>query len=476
MTWRDTIKIHPTADLFPLLDEADLVTMGNDIKANGLTSPIAIRVDNDKATLCDGRNRLDAMEIVGLRVNLENTRTAAWKLTAEEELDGKWVGLPIARHSATVTVITGDPTAYIVSANIHRRHLTIMQKKELTAALLKEDPERSNRSIGELVKLDHKTVGAVRQKEEARGEIPHVDKVVDIKGRQQPATRPNREKPDVIPDGYLWSEKKRILYRKPNPPYWEAARLQREAEAAKTPKPAVPEQESENTRSVFHDAPVASTKALLDATKQMATADAHQNINETVVEESTPRDLDAREIVRQMQGLVDMLRKFDPWPMGKWDGLPANAQHHERWSSKKAYKDYTTAIRDISSHLDGLRREYEAQLKKIEKAKQAKTGIDRQPVAADKLAWQQTDTQNVLIRGKTEYYNHTAETAAGTYHISANAEFPSMAFGGYSVSFRPTGAKHLEDGHDVGGHWRKLEDAKESAQRDYDRRVKARVH
>lgn len=27
-----------------------------------------------------------------------------------------------------------------------------------------------------------------------------------------------REKPEVIPEGWLWSEKKRVLYRKPNPP------------------------------------------------------------------------------------------------------------------------------------------------------------------------------------------------------------------------------------------------------------------
>jgi len=199
MSWRKSIPIHPAADLFPLLDQADLVTMGNDIKANGLTSPIAIRVDNDKATLCDGRNRLDAMEIVGLRVNLENTRTAAWKLTAEEELDGKWVGLPIARHSATVTVITGDPAAYIVSANIHRRHLTAEIKRELIAKLLKEHPERSDRATAELVKVDHKTVAAVRRREEDVGSIPHVEKRVDTKGRQQP-TRKTTTKPRLTID------------------------------------------------------------------------------------------------------------------------------------------------------------------------------------------------------------------------------------------------------------------------------------
>jgi len=65
-----------------------------------------------------------------------------------------------------------------------------MERKELVAALLKDNPERSNRSVAELVKIDHKTAGKVRDEMESRGEIPHVDRVVDTKGREQPASRP----------------------------------------------------------------------------------------------------------------------------------------------------------------------------------------------------------------------------------------------------------------------------------------------
>ena len=66
-SWRDTITVHPAADLFPLLGDADLMALGEDIKCNGLNTPIAGIVENDKFILVDGRNRLDAMERVGLQ-------------------------------------------------------------------------------------------------------------------------------------------------------------------------------------------------------------------------------------------------------------------------------------------------------------------------------------------------------------------------------------------------------------------------
>ena len=40
------------------------------------------------------------------------------------------------------------------------------------------------------MKADHKTVGKVRAEKEARGEIPHVEKRKDTKGRKQPAKKP----------------------------------------------------------------------------------------------------------------------------------------------------------------------------------------------------------------------------------------------------------------------------------------------
>jgi AAA domain len=41
MSWRDLIPVHPAADMFPMLDDADLVALGNDILKNGLGQPPA---------------------------------------------------------------------------------------------------------------------------------------------------------------------------------------------------------------------------------------------------------------------------------------------------------------------------------------------------------------------------------------------------------------------------------------------------
>jgi hypothetical protein len=67
--------------------------------------------------------------------------------------------------------------------------LTAEQKREVIAALLREDPTRSNRATASLAKVDDKTVGSVRRDLEGRAEIPHVDKVVDTKGRRQPTSK-----------------------------------------------------------------------------------------------------------------------------------------------------------------------------------------------------------------------------------------------------------------------------------------------
>ena len=183
MPWRDSIKIHPAADMFPMMSDGDLVALGEDIKRNGLTSPIA-GIDDDDArgfVLVDGRNRLDAIERVGLKVQIiRPPRSRAWAV--EIHLEG-------AVWTYDVDHVIGDPTAYIASANIHRRHMTDEQKRAVIAKLLKENPGRSNWATAALARVDHKTVGSVRREMEGRGVLPHVDRVVDTMGRQQPAKR-----------------------------------------------------------------------------------------------------------------------------------------------------------------------------------------------------------------------------------------------------------------------------------------------
>jgi hypothetical protein len=86
----------------------------------------------------------------------------------------------------------GGPTAYVISANIHRRHLTAEQKRDLIAKLLKAQPEKSDRQIADTVKASPTTVGTVRAKMEAAGDVSKLDTRRDRKGRQQPASKPEK--------------------------------------------------------------------------------------------------------------------------------------------------------------------------------------------------------------------------------------------------------------------------------------------
>jgi hypothetical protein len=148
---------HPIADLFPLMEGAEFDELVADIKAmNGLHQPIALLGDK----ILDGRNRYRACKAAGVRPNFTH--------------------LPAV-----------DPLTFVISANLHRRHLTAEQKREVIAKLLKAQPEKSDREIGKTAKVDHKTVGTARAMLEGRGEIPHVETRTDTKGRKQPAKKKN---------------------------------------------------------------------------------------------------------------------------------------------------------------------------------------------------------------------------------------------------------------------------------------------
>jgi protein gp37 len=189
-SWRDVLPIHPAAELFPLMSPAELRALGEDIKQHGLRSPIALwRADpKGEALLLDGRNRLDAIEIVtGSEVIV-----GAPSITAGEDF--------LACDKVIVLDKSTDPFRYVISANINRRHLTAEQKRDLIAKLIEATPEKSNRQIAETVKASHHTVGAVRTKMEGRGQVAHVETRTDSKGRKQPAKKPGTTVATIIID------------------------------------------------------------------------------------------------------------------------------------------------------------------------------------------------------------------------------------------------------------------------------------
>jgi hypothetical protein len=164
-SWRDALKIHPAAELFPRMTPDELKALGEDIMRNGLTSPIVLWRPDDKTppVLLDGRNRLDAIEMAP--------------------------GTPVEVRNVAVLDHTTDPYAYVVSANLHRRHLTTEQKRELIVTLIKANPKKSDRQIAETAKVGHPTVTRVRKKLEAKGDVERRSTSIDTKGRQQPARK-----------------------------------------------------------------------------------------------------------------------------------------------------------------------------------------------------------------------------------------------------------------------------------------------
>ena len=194
MNWRDHLPIHPAAELFPLMSKAELRELGEDIKQNGMTIPIVVgqrdKYDTD-FKLWDGRNRLDALEAVGLLLYsppAENKGPAAqWpnEFFIKSSRTGPWpVPVKVLREDEA-----NDPQTYIISANLHRRHLTTEQKRELIAKLIKANPEKSNRQIAGQVKASHPHVAKVRTELEKTGDVETVSTSIDTKGRKQPAKR-----------------------------------------------------------------------------------------------------------------------------------------------------------------------------------------------------------------------------------------------------------------------------------------------
>jgi hypothetical protein len=84
------MKVHPAADIFPMLGEEELANLAADIKANGQLFPIILDAEGQ---LIDGRNRMEACKLAGVEPRFE-------------KLNGH------------------DPLAYIASANLQRRNLS----------------------------------------------------------------------------------------------------------------------------------------------------------------------------------------------------------------------------------------------------------------------------------------------------------------------------------------------------------------
>lgn len=143
------MKIHPIADLFPMMLDDELQNLAADIQANGLIQPIVV---DDAGQVVDGRNRLAACKLAGVEPNFE-------------KLNGR------------------DPVAYIVSANLARRNLSKGQQA-MALAIIYPEPERGRGKKDGAKKGAETSSFSYRRVQEARIVLRHSRKLAEdvIKG------------------------------------------------------------------------------------------------------------------------------------------------------------------------------------------------------------------------------------------------------------------------------------------------------
>jgi hypothetical protein len=186
--WRDHLSVHPAAELFPVMAQAELNDLAKDIARYGLQTPIIIwsAADDDKPheALLDGRNRLDAAARAGL-LSIDNGELCI------RHPSGDYVPIPKSYCR------DDDPYAVVLSYNIQRRHLTPQQRRELITKILQRNPGASNRRIAAQVKAHHATVADVRAKAEAGGLVYPPELVTGHDGKSYPAK--HEDKPRALP-------------------------------------------------------------------------------------------------------------------------------------------------------------------------------------------------------------------------------------------------------------------------------------
>jgi hypothetical protein len=190
--WRDKYKVHPAADVFPMMDDAELAALGEDIKANGLRIPIWFqgikgqRCSQKGVVLIAGRNRMEAMERIGM------------------DTDYGALNKRILPHYQ-------DATSFIISENIHRRHLTKAQRADLIVDAIKagekltqaESVSRGGRGKRNTVK--QKAVAEAKKVGISKGTVSRA--IAKSEGRKPKPTRPKRKSKRELEA--IWEEDRR---------------------------------------------------------------------------------------------------------------------------------------------------------------------------------------------------------------------------------------------------------------------------
>ena len=120
-------EAHPAAAIFPMMGDADLAALAEDIREHGLREPIVLHDDK----IVDGRNRYAGCRLAGVVPRFRD-----------------WKG-------------EGSVVRWVLSANLHRRHLTDQQRAMVAAkAKAAYEAEAEGRRIANLLQNKASTVSA----------------------------------------------------------------------------------------------------------------------------------------------------------------------------------------------------------------------------------------------------------------------------------------------------------------------------
>jgi ParB-like chromosome segregation protein Spo0J len=150
--------------VMPALPAEDYEALKADIAARGVM--VAIEMD-EYGNVLDGYNRIKVCRELGINdypVVVRSGLSEAEKLT----------------HARRV--------------NLLRRHLSQEQRRQLVADELRGDPSRSDRQIAAGLGVDHKTVGAARDRLGGTGEIPQLEKTTGTDGKARPVNRQHKRR------------------------------------------------------------------------------------------------------------------------------------------------------------------------------------------------------------------------------------------------------------------------------------------
>lgn len=155
------------ANLFqvmPPLTADEYAELKEDISERGVMVPIEY---DETGNILDGHHRV-----------------AIWN-----ELTQAGIELPPFPRAIRYGMSDPEKRTHARKLNLARRHLNQEQRRNMIQQELKENPEKSNRQIAEELRVDDKTVGAVRDELESTAEIPQLPQTIGKDGKKRETSK-----------------------------------------------------------------------------------------------------------------------------------------------------------------------------------------------------------------------------------------------------------------------------------------------